>query len=287
MPALTRLLTIAFTLLVTSCQPRERSVARRDAGPWAGGSQPSVVVTGVPSAAATATSADDLQAIDGAYAVALAACASVASTAIPAGDEPTAAEMVELRACDAEALYYGIERPVDFGRARKCAYVERARKKPRAMAGPAILAMLYANGKGVPQHFELAQRFVCELVVSRIELSAQLEVLNRAKLRGGLISQFDVCDPEHLTSGFWIGACSSHDARLTSGARVARRVKAMEGLPRREASAFARAAKAFSDAHIRGELNLSGTMSDAFAARERLRLGADLSDMLELLRRDL
>src|SRR5512133_382320 len=281
MPAPTRLFTIALTLLVSSCQPHARTEVRRDAGPWAGASEPAAVAGG-PSAAATATSADAVQAVDSAYAVALATCASVANTAIPAGDEPTAAETLELRACDAEALYYGIERPVDFGQARKCAYVERT-KKPRALAGPAILAMLYANGKGIPQHFELAQRFVCELVVSRIELSAQLEILNRAKQRGGLVSQFDVCDPENLSSGFWVGACASHDARLTSGARAARRVKAMDGLPRREASAFVRAAKAFSDAHIRGELNLSGTMSDAVAASERLRLDADLSDTLEIL----
>lgn len=287
------LLTIALTLLATSCQSNTRTVARSDAGSDAAKSVPSATTSVTASVAPSALDSAVASAIASAfandaarYASALASCESVAKAAIPADDEPSAAEKLKLRACDSEALYFGIDCPADFVEARKCAYAERARKKRVVLSGAAILTMLYANGKGVQQNLELAERFACELDSSQIELAARVEVLNQARQIGRLASPFDICDYDHLTSGFWVGACAHHDARLTAGAREMRRVKAMDGLPPQEASAFVRAAKAFSSAHVRDELDLSGTMSDAIAASERTRLEGELADILEALGRD-
>src|SRR5512133_4235358 len=123
MPSFTRLSTLAFVLITTSCHPNTRTSAKSDAG-------------AAPSGSVAPAEASDSH-----------LCRSVANTAIPAGHEPNADERSELGSCDSEALYYGIGRPADFVRARKCAYVERDGKSPPPLGGAVILMMIYANGK--------------------------------------------------------------------------------------------------------------------------------------------
>src|SRR5258708_1331388 len=72
----------------------------------------------------------------------------------------------QLKNCDSEALYYGYDRPADPSAALQCAYYERAHQDPSvvaAFAGPGVLTMLYANGKGVRRNYDLAIRFACEI----------------------------------------------------------------------------------------------------------------------------
>jgi uncharacterized protein YecT (DUF1311 family) len=81
--------------------------------------------------------------------------------------------------CASFKPYYGIGVPVDFKAARQCAIAERnlihqssqniGVEGPGAEIGEEIngsvmLAMLYANGQGVPRNILLAQRFACEAI---------------------------------------------------------------------------------------------------------------------------
>ena len=55
-------------------------------------------------------------------------------------------------------------RPTTRG-ALQCGWYERAHLDPSVgnmFEGPGILAMLYANGQGVPRNYDLAIRFACE-----------------------------------------------------------------------------------------------------------------------------
>jgi uncharacterized protein YecT (DUF1311 family) len=119
------------------------------------------------------------------------------------------------------------------------------------------------------------------MVSSSVELDARMARLNEAKQTGKLVRPLEVCDYALLTSGFSIGLCAARDARLQSGARAARRAKALNSLSDRETLAFEKVAKAFFDARIQGELNLSGTMSDAIAINERSLQNTELTAALE------
>lgn len=92
-------------------------------------------------------------------------CAAVEQIRIPKRDLPNEKEKKELEDCDSAGLYYGYDKPPDFERARKCAYLEKElidKHKPVVMgwAGD-TLVMIYANGRGVPRNITLALHFAC------------------------------------------------------------------------------------------------------------------------------
>jgi hypothetical protein len=64
--------------------------------------------------------------------------------------------------------------PVDFERARKCAFTRAEPSPDGVMGGAEILIMVYANGQGVPKNFELALRFACTLGGAGAEISGRL-----------------------------------------------------------------------------------------------------------------
>src|SRR5689334_12590087 len=73
-----------------------------------------------------------------------AVCAALASTAIPAGDQPSAKERKQLAGCDSGALYYGEAGKPDYRRARLCAYIERESGEAPVFGGAGVLMMIYA-----------------------------------------------------------------------------------------------------------------------------------------------
>ena len=119
----------------------------------------------------------------------LATCAQYRYTPLPA--DIRAAQPPPSRApCSSAASYYGLGIPVDYAEARRCAIQERflmanlystlwwavpassAQGAARfdqdldeiGIKGSATLAMLYADGKGVPRNTSLAMRFTCEAI---------------------------------------------------------------------------------------------------------------------------
>ena len=207
-------------------------------------------------------------------------CKKAEAVEDPTADLPTDADKKALAGCDSEALYYGIGAPADPAGARKCAYLERASKADAmAIRGPAILAMVYANGSGAKQDVGLARKFVCEIDGAPAELDGRLAHLDR--IAGGEKKGFDFCDD--ITSGMAGGICAAHRERLASVDRESKLRPMIAKLPAERWKALRKAADAFFDARVRSEVDLSGTARSAFQIDEKAKLENDLTEALDVL----
>jgi uncharacterized protein YecT (DUF1311 family) len=193
--------------------------------------------------------------------------------------KPFTAPALDLRLkpdCDSTAFYFGIGRPVDYDAARRCAWVERAHPDPTVsniFAGPGVLSMIYANGKGVPPDFAMARRLVCESDwAAPAETEGRLDILaNDEKV--GKVQPFDLCDT--ATSGLSEGWCASIDTRLSQTRRQESIDLIGDKLPASAQPAFhaLRAAEdTFDDLRSSHEVDLSGTGRAAFELEEQDKL---------------
>ncbi len=129
--------------------------------------------------------------------------------------------------CDEQQLYYGFDREPDYHEALLCAYAHRKKPNFNFLAGSGTLAMLYANGFGVPRDYGFAIRFACEIrdaaiVESELRLG-RLEALRDGKLPAG--TRFDLCDDQ--VSGATGAYCEDLQQRLADVGRL-RRVAALQ-----------------------------------------------------------
>src|ERR1700681_2395417 len=53
-------------------------------------------------------------------------CKGIPEVVFPEQDLPSETDKKSLAGCSSENLYYGIDMPVDFIKARKCAFIEKA-----------------------------------------------------------------------------------------------------------------------------------------------------------------
>jgi hypothetical protein len=134
------------------------------------------------------------------------ACEKYKAIPIPEADKPTPEQLETLKDCESVILYYGLyDVPSDPAQARLCAYTETAEgrhvpelgrtEEPHSIPyfwGPAILMMVYANGKGAARNFDLALHFACE-----IDPSARIQHLEQLKAQNWKGSNYDFCDPDH------------------------------------------------------------------------------------------
>ncbi|MCD9031539.1 lysozyme inhibitor LprI family protein [Luteimonas sp. Y-2-2-4F] len=182
--------------------------------------------------------------------------------------------------CDAGVLYYGTDgRGGDPVAARHCAYRERAedgRPVPegKVFGGSGVLAMLYANGRGVERDIPLASRFACEHGGAPAEVRGRLDHLQRIA-DGRDDAPFDLCDD--ITSGMMSGMCAGLEARFARHARDLRwqALQADWTPAQREAwSALESAAEGYFRQASQEEQDMSGTARGMFAvgAREELEI---------------
>jgi len=148
-------------------------------------------------------------------------CAKLINAEPPAADHPTPAEARALKDCDSEALYYGIGMPADPVKARKCAILEDQREPyggpSQPYYGRAMLAIIYANGIGARQDYDVAVHMACALDNAPGEVGPRLDRL--AKLRTARVTKpsFDTC--LDTSSGALGGMCAAHDYLLHDKAR--------------------------------------------------------------------
>jgi hypothetical protein len=172
-------------------------------------------------------------------------------------------------ACDEQALYYGFGKTPDHAAALRCAYRHRAHPGPATddgfLNGAGTLAMLYANGNGVPRSYALAIRFACELNDRGGQNTEQrigrLEALRDDKPTAN--RTFDLCDEQ--MSGAMGAYCSGLDERKADVGRVRRVAAIAEQLPERARAMLPQlqaAEAAFERARVRGE-NTGGGGSGA------------------------
>jgi TPR repeat protein len=182
--------------------------------------------------------------------------------------------------CDEQALYYGFGQSPDYPAALQCAYRHRA--YPDAplntyLEGPGTLAMLYANGDGVPRDYALAIRFACEIAnrggSNTEERIGVLEALRDGKLPAG--TAFDLCDEQ--MSGAMGAYCSELSEKQADVGR-ARRIAAIAAHLPQPAQAMLAALEAdenaFEQARMKGEYpggGGSGSVGFALDDQNKLR----------------
>ena len=209
-----------------------------------------------------------------------AVCDRTASLPEPTADLPSPGEAAALKDCESVALYYGIGRPANPVAARKCAYLESRRGEGGpTLAGAPVLAMIYANGRGVRRNYDQAIRISCRSSWAEAELEGRVTHLLALKANPGCSGDgpaagadgkggtcaFDFCDD--ITSGAMGGVCSDRDSRLAAVERKARMGRFQASLAATQAVAFAaltRAMEAYASAHGGNETDLSGTLRAAF-----------------------
>jgi hypothetical protein len=159
------------------------------------------------------------------------ACRANLATEPPASDWPAPQERAALGGCDSEALYFGIGIAADPVAARKCALIERENEVgPKApefgglgysyFSGTGILAMVYANGAGVPRNLPVAIHMACGIEDAPAASEGRIEALIDHAAGGGDGKPFGICD--HATSGISAGHCADHDQRIAAQQREQR-----------------------------------------------------------------
>jgi uncharacterized protein YecT (DUF1311 family) len=184
--------------------------------------------------------------------------------ALPAADQPNAADRARLATCDSESLYYA-DAP-DHADARLCAWLEREDGNELVIGGSAVLMMLYANGLGVERDLALAQRFACETGGAPAELDGRLEHLQQMAAQADPPRDFDLCDD--ITSGYMMGFCAERDAGLRRRVREREWEALLAGWSEAERAAWKplrAAAEGFFEARVQGEVDMGGTARGAMA----------------------
>ena len=181
--------------------------------------------------------------------------------------------------CDEQALYYGFGKRPNYPAALACAYRHRAypdAPSKSSLEGAGTLAMLYANGDGVPRDYALAIRFACEVGgeggSNESERIGRLEALRDRKLPSGTL--FDLCDEQ--MSGAMGAYCSDLSEKQADVGR-ARRIAAIRSHLSPQARAMLSVLQvdehAFEQARMEGEYpGGGGSGSAGFALEDRNRL---------------
>jgi TPR repeat protein len=193
-----------------------------------------------------------------------------------ASDKPTLAA----GQCDEQALYYGFGQSPNYPAVLQCAYRHRAHPDAPLnsyLEGPGTLAMLYANGAGVPRDYALAIRFACEVAnrggQNTQERIGRLEALRDGKLPPG--TTFDLCDEQ--MSGAMGSYCSDLAEKQADVGR-ARRIAAIKAHLSQQAQTMFAALQAdenaFEQARMKGEYpggGGSGSVGFALDDQNKLR----------------
>jgi hypothetical protein len=196
-------------------------------------------------------------------------CRAVINAEPLAADRPTTSEAKALKDCDSEALYYGIGVARDPLKARKCAFVEDGREPyggpSQPYYGRGMLAIIYANGVGAIQNYDVAIHMACGLDNAPGDNEPRLELLGKLRAARDPDPRFDTCS--NISSGALGGMCAGHDSRIAEVSRDAR----LAALAKRRGITSApewlqlkKRAEAYATAVADNEVDLSGTLRGAF-----------------------
>jgi uncharacterized protein YecT (DUF1311 family) len=189
----------------------------------------------------------------------------------PAADRPTSAEIAALKGCSSEKLYYGEGMTPDFRKARLCAFIEVAGADDQVFGGSTILMQVYANGLGVSRNPDLATAYACRIEGAAAESDGRVLHMQALKTKP---EHVDYCDD--ITSGLAQGYCQSRASAKAAVGRDARLKALQAGLSPSARPLYApmkAAFDAFVDAHVRGEVDLSGTAraAEEFQEEDKVR----------------
>jgi uncharacterized protein YecT (DUF1311 family) len=212
------------------------------------------------------------------------ACKPVKKLAVPEDQMPSMKDRDKLQKCSSEALYYGIGTPADPLMARHCAVLEDETRNELVFSGSAILMMVYANGNGAAQDYELALHFACEVDGAPAEVEGRVAHLVKLKTDAVKKPNFDFCDD--ITSGFMMGHCASHQARMAKPKTEKAAAELRSQLSPAEQRAYdslRTAANNYFFSRSREEVDLSGSARAMFITEEEENLKKSLTESLAIL----
>ncbi|MGE5322136.1 MAG: hypothetical protein ACM3SW_04715 [Actinomycetota bacterium] len=187
-------------------------------------------------------------------------CAAVKDVQLPAKDQPTADDKQSLQNCSSEDLYYGFDKPPDFVKARKCAYLEMEQGKDDLdLAGRAILTMVYANGNGAERNLDVAIKFACEMKGGPGDVAGSIYELERLK-KYPPTARFSVCD--HSSARHLYKSCAIMGDRFDRIERDKKIDAFSSSLTKKQQKVFSRlreAAEAFFKSRASSEIDLGPT----------------------------
>ena len=173
--------------------------------------------------------------------------------------------------CSATNAYYGIGEPVNDAKARACAY---------AGDDHDVLAMLYANGRGVPRNIAVSRKAVCDDDdAAPAEIAGRLKHLARMEAAPGG-KPFDWCDD--ITSGLMEGSCAAIASTLKDQTRdqgVATLAASWTAPQKAALATLHREVEAFVKARD-GEVDLSGTARAAMLIEAEDEVRTQFADLL-------
>lgn len=187
-------------------------------------------------------------------------CAAVKDVPLPVKDQPTADEKKSLQNCSSEDLYYGFDKPPDYVKARKCAYLEMEQGKDDLdLAGRATLMMVYANGKGADRNLDVALKLACEMKGGPGDVVGTIYELDRLK-KYPPTARFSVCD--HSATRHLYESCAILGDKFDKIERAKKMAAFSATLNKKQQQAFSRlhdAAEAFFNSRASSEVDLRPT----------------------------
>jgi hypothetical protein len=198
------------------------------------------------------------------------ACAMVNTVDFPRQDPPSDADKKALQNCESRNFYYGIGVPIDYVKARQCAFVEKDKSNDGStFSGPTILMMLYANGQGVKRDLDLAIKLACNINgAAPYENTGRVNHLLDMKEKPN--QPFDFCDD--VGSDTMTSACE----RLSNDIDQTKRDEKLHALTahwsEKDQAAFmvlSKVANSFFDSHANNEIDQQGAISSTLVASEK------------------
>jgi uncharacterized protein YecT (DUF1311 family) len=182
-------------------------------------------------------------------------CQRVQSRVPPAADLIVDPAQRMAKNCSASELYYEAlhsegQSPQIWSSVRQCAYTAH---------DYGVLAMLYANGRGVAKDLDLATKFACSTESAIAEMEGRVAHLAEMGRKRDS-KEFDLCDD--ITSGYMQGMCAVVEERQNGKLREARLVNVMKGWSVTQKSALSnlrRKVENFAKHRADDETDLSGT----------------------------
>lgn len=206
-------------------------------------------------------------------------CNQATNVVIPKEHLPPLGISQQLKNCDATNLYYGFTTPPNLEQARWCAY-----QNPDQDDHYDILTMIYANGKGVSKHLDLAIHFACKGGFAPAEIEGRVKHLLVLKIEH-TNTEFDICDD--ITSGYMMGVCAKHQQLKQLSVQKKTMDKLMNdfnGMSQETFFKLQHAAQHYFETRIKNEVDLSGTARAAWMIDEENKLKQAFTEILTQLK---
>ena len=195
-------------------------------------------------------------------------CSAYASVPLPAEAKQVLVPTIAPD-CTSYRFYRGIGRPVNYSKARACAWRERLaqnanlgqnEKDPDAwiVGGSLILADIYFNGAGVKRNIPLAMRFACESEEGMAMLA--LPEIKKVIASGHSQGRFEFCD--YAATTVTMDFCSDYESEVEDNVKKRYYVRLKSSMNPAQREAFDKLLAA-EDAYIKAhgdEVDQGGTI---------------------------